>query len=176
MSNENENIELRSEKVRNIIGQIPPRLMRIGISVIFFVFVSVLIGTYFFEYDYSIQTTANISALSDSILIELKIPVNQIEKIKKGQKVILSFDNIPSMYGHQLIAELPEISKNIHISATGGNYLSRFYIPENETYKTGNNIKIDGTIEVKAIIQTGKIRFFDRIIGPINDVFKHQEH
>jgi len=175
MATEKENIELRSEKVRNIIGQIPPRLMRIGISVIFFVFVTVLIGTYFFEYDYTIKTTAVISDQSDSILIQIKIPVNQVGKIKKGQKVILFFDNIPNMYGHQLVTVLPEISKNIHVSAKGGYYLSNFYVSENETSKTGNNIEIDGTIEVKAEIQAGKIRFFDRILEPIKGIFKHRE-
>lgn len=172
MATEKENIELRSEKVRNIIGQIPPRLMRIGMSVIFFVFVTVLIGTYFFEYDYTIKTTADISAQNDIIFVEIKIPANQIEKMKKGQKVLLYFDNIPNMYGHQLVAELPEISKNICVSSKGGNYLSRFYLPENDTSITGNHLTIDGTIEVNAEIQAGKIRFFDRILEPIKAIFR----
>lgn len=43
-------IELRSEKVRNIIGKIPPLILRIGIAVISLVIVLVLILAYFIPY------------------------------------------------------------------------------------------------------------------------------
>lgn len=33
----NNNIELRSEKVRNLVGQIPPALLQYGIMIILFV-------------------------------------------------------------------------------------------------------------------------------------------
>ena len=48
-------IELRSEKVRNIIGKIPPMIIRVGISVIFFIIIGLLAGSYFFKYDYTIE-------------------------------------------------------------------------------------------------------------------------
>lgn len=32
--NEKDNIELRSEKMRNVIGEIPPKLVRLGTAVI----------------------------------------------------------------------------------------------------------------------------------------------
>ena len=40
-------IELRSEKVRHIIGEIPPRIVRYGITFITFVILGLLIGAYF---------------------------------------------------------------------------------------------------------------------------------
>ena len=40
-------IELRSEKVRHIIGEIPSRIVRYGITIITFVILGLLIGAYF---------------------------------------------------------------------------------------------------------------------------------
>jgi len=48
--NRNENIELRSEKVRNIVGKIPPLLLRIGIFVISIIIVLILTLAYFIPY------------------------------------------------------------------------------------------------------------------------------
>jgi|GEM_PF-2380939 len=46
----NKDIELRSEKVRSIIGQIPPRLLRIGISIISLVVILASIAAYTIPY------------------------------------------------------------------------------------------------------------------------------
>ncbi|MFV0330719.1 MAG: hypothetical protein ACK5M3_11975 [Dysgonomonas sp.] len=46
----NKDIELRSEKVRNIVGKVPPLLLRIGIAVISIVIISLLIATYSLPY------------------------------------------------------------------------------------------------------------------------------
>ena len=40
-------IELRSEKVRHIIGEIPSRIVRYGITIITFVILGLLVGAYF---------------------------------------------------------------------------------------------------------------------------------
>ncbi len=42
--------ELRSEKVRNIVGKIPPLLLRIGITIISVIIIAVLIVAYYFPY------------------------------------------------------------------------------------------------------------------------------
>lgn len=175
MANESENIELRSEKVRSIIGQIPPRLMRIGISVIFLVFIGVIMGTYFFEYEYTIKTKASLTKQGDSIIMQIIIPLNESSRIEKGQKLILNFDNIPNMYGQQIITSLPTISSTIQISRKGGYFISECFLSENAQTKKGNSLKIDGTVVVNVEIQTGKIRFFDRIFEPIQKIFKQRK-
>lgn len=43
-------IELRSEKVRNIVGKVPPLLLRVGIAVISIIIISLLIAAYFLPY------------------------------------------------------------------------------------------------------------------------------
>lgn len=175
MAKESENIELRSEKVRNIIGQIPPKLMRSGISLIFFLFTVVIIGTYFFEYEYTIKTSAKMAKLGDSIIVQIIIPVNESNRIKKGQKVILDFDNVPNMYGERIISSISNLSSTVQVSGKGGYYTTVCYLPENIETKTGIKLQIIGTITINTEILTGKIRFFDRIFGPIKEIFKQRK-
>lgn len=47
-ANEQDRIELRSEKVRNIIGQMPPFLIRWGNTILLIIFILLLITGYFF--------------------------------------------------------------------------------------------------------------------------------
>ena len=71
MENNTDNIELRSEKVRNIIGQIPPKIIRVGITTIFFIIIGLLIGIYYFEYEYTIKTTALVEQSQDTTKIQI---------------------------------------------------------------------------------------------------------
>lgn len=48
-----DNIELRSEKVRNLIGEIPPSLVRWGTAVIVLIFLLLLTAICFLPYPYS---------------------------------------------------------------------------------------------------------------------------
>lgn len=175
MVKESENIELRSEKVRNIIGQIPPKLIRIGISLIFIVFTGVIIGSYFFEYDYTIKTSAYMSKQGDSIIVQIKIPVNEINRIKKGQRLILNFDKIPNMYGQRIISSISNLSSAIQVSEKGGYYTSVCYLAENIETETGIKLQINGPFIINTEIQTGKIRFFDRIFEPIQEIVTKQK-
>ena len=48
-----DNIELRSEKVRNLLGDIPPALVRWGIAVIVVIFISLIAAICLLPYPYS---------------------------------------------------------------------------------------------------------------------------
>lgn len=166
-------IELRSEKIQNIIGQIPPPLIKIGISVIFFVFLLVLAGSYFFEYEYELKTTAEITPLGNSaITVKVRIPVNYAEIIKPGQQVELSFDNIPNMYGQRIITYLTEIQKTILISENGGYYISFVSLSTPVKLASGSILEFNRPVVVVAGIQIGKVRFFDKIVEPIRTILK----
>lgn len=49
---EKERIELRSEKVRHIIGEIPPALVRCGIAIIALIFIILIIVVLCVKYPY----------------------------------------------------------------------------------------------------------------------------
>lgn len=168
--NESENIELRSEKVRTIIGQIPPIIIRIGITVIFFIIIGMLTGSYFFKYDYTIKTLATIEQPKDTTIIVIKIPANVISKVKIGHKVILNFNKVPNLYNERIISEIQTIPNQLVISKLGGFYLTVITLTKEESK---NSPRIVGTIEIDAEIVTDKISIIDRIIEPFKSLLKH---
>ncbi len=170
MAENTDNIELRSEKVRNIIGQIPPRVIRSGITVIFVVIAGLLAGSYFFKYNYTIETTAMLEQKNDSTYISVKIPANEITKVKSGHKVILTFDNIQNLYNKRVVTEIQTLPTTIHIANNEGYFTAK--IKQKGYLKTTENetIKLYDKTEVKAEIITDKISFFNRIVAPIKNI------
>lgn len=88
----NRDIELRSEKVRNIIGQIPSRILRIGITVISVIILLVILLFYFIPYPeykqfpihlFATPSVQAVEAPQAGILLSV-IPENVVEK---GQKI-----------------------------------------------------------------------------------------
>lgn len=175
MSENIDNIELRSEKVRNIIGQIPPRIIRIGITVIFFVIAGLLTGSYFFKYNYTIDTSATIYQRNDTTFIQITIPANEIDKVKKGHQVILSFDKIQNLYNKRVVTQIQTIPNRLQIKDNEGYFVAQVKILHN--FKTPENeiIEIINKTEVKAEIITDKISFLDRIIKPFKNIINARE-
>jgi hypothetical protein len=170
-----ENIELRSEKVRNIIGQIPSRLIRVGISVIFFIVVGFITGSYFFEYEYTIETTATLEQRNDTTLVQIIVPANEKNRVKRGHKVILSFDNIQNLYGKKVETQIQGISNALQIKDNKGFYVLSIVISD-KLKTTGNEtIVVKNKTELKAQILTDKERFFDRIVSPVRNVVEFRE-
>ena len=69
--NETDNIELRSEKVRHIIGQVPPALVRTGTMVITLVVIALAVAFYIIRYPITIEAQGKVTR-NDSV--ELLVP------------------------------------------------------------------------------------------------------
>lgn len=158
MENKTDSIELRSDKVRSIIGQIPPWIIRSGISVIFFVIIALLIGSYYFKYPYTITTNVDFSKINNSYVGIVKIPANEISKIEIGQDVEIYFENVKNLNGLSFKSRINEISGNVTISNKRGFYTAKIEKIE--------NLNINENTSGIATIKTDEISFFQRIIKP----------
>lgn len=93
MATDKKDIELRSEKVRNIVGKVPPLLLRKGIAIISLVILFFVIGAYFMPYPETFHAKAKIVTVPSVELI--KAPCNGITylsetgrpRVSKGQKL-----------------------------------------------------------------------------------------
>lgn len=88
-----DNIELRSEKIRHIIGRIPPLLIRSGIGIISgIVFLLILAACYI---PYPETVTASVKAIrifhGNRGRAQAIIPYSRISEIKSGMKVEMQF-------------------------------------------------------------------------------------
>ena len=55
-----DNIELRSEKVRNVIGKVPPRLVSLGTAIITIIVLALAVAFYKIPYPISIETNGEV--------------------------------------------------------------------------------------------------------------------
>ena len=82
-------IELRSEKVRHIIGEIPSRIVRYGITVITFVILGLLVVAYFIPYPETISAKVQVINAHQGAIT---IPYKYVNTIARGMTANLEFE------------------------------------------------------------------------------------
>lgn len=66
------NIELRSEALRNVIGQVPPLLVRVGTMVIVFITLALALAVCFVPYPITIKSDGMVVATKGSGLVAVR--------------------------------------------------------------------------------------------------------
>ena len=90
-------IELRSEKVRHIIGEIPSGIVRYGITIITIVILVLLVGAYFIPYPETISAKIE---MTDRQQGTVDIPYKYVNTVKKGKNVSIELEGYNTeMYG-----------------------------------------------------------------------------
>ena len=90
-------IELRSEKVRHIIGEIPSGIVRYGITIITIVILVLLVGAYFIPYPETISARIE---MTDRQQGTVDIPYKYVNTVKKGKNVSIELEGYDTeMYG-----------------------------------------------------------------------------
>ena len=82
-------IELRSEKVRHIIGEIPSGIVRYGITIITIVLLVLLVGAYFIPYPETISARIE---MTDRQQGTVDIPYKYVNTVKKGKNVSIELE------------------------------------------------------------------------------------
>jgi len=92
-------IELRSEKVRHIIGEIPPSIVRSGIMIITIIILSFLGCAYFISYPENIKGEAIALNTNNT---KVFIPYKYVNAVNIGMKIKVEFEGYdPERYGYQ---------------------------------------------------------------------------
>lgn len=83
-----QNIELHNEEVREIMSEIPGRLLRWGLAIIFLIFFSIIVGSYFFTFREMVSVPLVITTTNPPAPIISKVS-GRIERwmVSDGQKV-----------------------------------------------------------------------------------------
>ncbi|WP_282125576.1 hypothetical protein [Marinifilum flexuosum] len=153
MSEQNSNIELRSEKVRNIIGQIPSRIVRIGISVIFLVVFSLLVGTYLFSFNRTIDLQVGLYPENNKIHYTIDLPKDKMKHVIEGQKI--------TIFVHDQISfdtTVQKIGTTLHVNKHHVYYKVQGVI-------SNTNQQVNEMVQAKARIYTGKTNVVDFVLN-----------
>jgi len=98
-----DNIELRSKDIQEVIGKIPPIIIRIGISIIILVVLLILVFVSSLEYPEYVKAPAiakKTELETHAFVFEIYVHAENIINIKINQPVFLNIDQYPeSEYG-----------------------------------------------------------------------------
>ncbi|MDR3226321.1 MAG: hypothetical protein LBT56_01440 [Prevotellaceae bacterium] len=176
MANEDKNIELRSEKVRNIVGKIPPALVRYAMTIIAFVLITLFIISLIIPYRETINLSISIhsepqaefvKATNDGIIIiDTVFDNNEKTEIIVYEQTI---DTVYQLYTHKngkvklLVKNKQFVKKNeiIVLNIPTENYCIYGFSDVNETEK----IKIGQTVNIN-------IDNANQTQGIISDIYK----
>lgn len=111
-------IELRSEKTRKLIGQIPPRLVRCGTLIIAVIVSALLAATYFVPYPQRID--AKVVVLNNDSVFAL-VPFEYVAEIEVGMTATIEFEGYSANRFGYAETVVTEIDKTI-VNKEGCNY------------------------------------------------------
>ncbi len=161
---EEKRIELRSPQVRQIIGQIPPVLIRRGIGIILIIMLILILGSKYFSIPYTLKAQAEIISNKNNISVRILIPVSEEKHLKKNQIVVIYLDSINDLYQQKIELKISRITKEVNIRQNKA-YLIAFSNSQKylETISGLQINHIDKKYTFNAEIKAGKISFFDKV-------------
>lgn len=123
---EYDNIELRSEKVRNIISKVPSELVTGGTVYIALLLLILFMAAMLIPYPENIRAVTTVTSVERrSIQADAYIPIRYINRIEKGTEVCVELEGFTAQeygYNHGWVTE---VRKDSLISQDGRNY---FYV------------------------------------------------
>lgn len=120
-------IELRSEKVRHIIGEIPSGIVRHGIMVITVVILGLLVGAYFIPYPETVSATVQIS---NSHQGTMAIPYKYVNTIARGMTVNVEIDGYDAETYGVAKGTITITSHTPHQTTSGDVFMAQVQIKE----------------------------------------------
>ena len=155
--NNQEKIELRSEKVRTVIGQIPPLLVRTGTMIVTVLFAIICYATYKIPYPFTIEADGIVissDSIHNNLMIELFIPYRYNDYYQVKRQVSTTYEGRENVV---IGCDIDSISDNVVI--LNGEHFFQAYtrISKNEIkkYRLKENIKVHATtiINNKTVLQ-----------------------
>lgn len=129
-------IELRSEKVRHIIGEIPSGIVRYGITIITIVVLGLLVGAYFIPYPETINTKILASGSHQGCM---EVPYKYVNTIKRGMIVNIEFEGYDTETYGRTSGTIMTISRTPNHTTNGSMFTAQVRI-ENDKYKIINGM------------------------------------
>lgn len=151
---ETDNIEFRSEKIRHIIGIVPPLLIRIGTTVITFMVIAMAVVISTIHYPITIETNGEIIASSKMMQARFFVPYKHLKLFEDPREATLVFEGSDKFLHMPITSHRKQL---IHIDDK--NYFEAL-IKLNKTYADSMQLQEHQKIEVRILIS-------DKTIGQL---------
>lgn len=156
-----------NNEANEIVGQIPPWIIRRGNLVIFITFVAMLIMSCFVTYQDKITTTSLVCYADNKFTATALIPSSGFGKINIGQKVLIKLDCYPETeFGH-LSGTISDVDTHLQ----DGAYPIKIRV-QGSTTNYGNRIKpiAEMTAQIEVIVAMHPLIL--KIINPLKQMVK----
>jgi hypothetical protein len=114
MEKQIENLELRSERVRNIIGQVPPKLVRYGTILVTFIIVLLFLSAYFIPYPETLTIKGHITVTPNQTCVQVLVPYKYINSIQQGMEVIVTIESNVNSKSQLIVSSIDRHIQNIN--------------------------------------------------------------
>lgn len=161
-------IELRSEEVQELMGQVPHWILRWGIILIGFLMAGLLTGSYFFKYPDVLNASITIP-VSESIHGYASLPATGAGKLQKGQIVKVRLANFPDAEYGYLTGRLDSIAP---MPDPNGNHRLVVCFPQGLLTNYGITLPLTMQLTGSAEIITKDKRLIENLIHPIQKILK----
>lgn len=145
-----EKIELRSENLRNFIGQVPPLLTRIGTIIVTVLFAVLCFAAYKIPYPFTVEADGIVLKTGNSaedLLIRWAIPYKNYSHFQKNLEMTATFERLDNV---SITGKIDSISEKI-VTQNGENYFYAYSVSgENviSNYNLQPNQKATATIVI----------------------------
>lgn len=161
--NQDNNIELRSREVQEILARPPKALVRYGTAVICTILAILIAGSFFFNYPDIISGEASIQNTNNEWIALVKVPASGAGKIQSGQQVIIKMTAYPYLeFGH-----INGITRQISPAQEHESYLVEVQIGEKLVTSSKKELQMSGNLSATAEIITENRKLIERIFAPI---------
>jgi len=143
-----QNQQIRSRKISLIIGKVPPAILHYGIGVFAMIFVLLCFGITEIRFDIPIQVSCFVKSTNNDYDITLLIPINEKNKIKSNQNIIISLPD-----GYAIYTNTDSIQSQEVIICNEGvfNEVSLIHFQTNPQFRIDEKIKTSASILIDNI-------------------------
>lgn len=150
-----DNIELRSERTKQIIKMAPPQIVKHGTLIITIIIILLLAASYFVPYSENIEANIVVVSTECGSKINAYIPYSYVYTINVKMKAVIEFEGYPSSEFGYINATITDIDKEPH-NINGQNFFTIYMdIQDNKRFKLFIGMK--GTVNIlisnKSILQ-----------------------
>ena len=170
-----DNIELHCEEVQEIMGNVPPWILRWGVLAIAFVTMMFFAGCYLFRLPETIDGNAIIAISKNNIIAKMLVVDSKVSNIKIGQEVKISLDRYPSSRYGYIIGFVNSISE---IPNRDNEYTIWIRLPHRLVTDANVDIPLKTIQRGKSKIIIGNVRLINRLVMGLDkfDLFREKRN
>jgi len=160
-------IELRSQEVQDVLGKVPPSILRWGITVIAMVLIVLLVGAYLFKYPEIVSGQAIITTKESKSFCTMLLPAAGSGKVKVGQRALVRLINYPDQEFGYLEGRVEGISNTPNVRDF---YRIEIRLVNGLVTNYGVQLPIDRQLQGSAELVIDEVRLLVRFFPPLKNV------